>query len=99
MLVVTDFSNGGSTSTITVYAWDPTCTKTTGSTVGACGDANLRIKGTSTNANCAAAAAANDQFCGIVNPATDHGAVAVHGQERHAEHATCRASSSRAGST
>ena len=67
VLVVTDFSNGGSTSTITVYTWDPTCTKTTGSTAGACGDANLRIKGTSTNANCASAAA-NDQFCGIVNP-------------------------------
>jgi hypothetical protein len=67
VLVVTDFSNGGTTSTITVYAWDPTCKKTTGSTVGACGDANLRIKGTSTNASCASAAA-NDQFCGIVNP-------------------------------
>jgi hypothetical protein len=67
VLVVTDFSNGGGTSTITVYAWDPTCTKTTGSTAGACGDANLRIKGTSTSANCASAAA-NDQFCGIVNP-------------------------------
>jgi hypothetical protein len=66
VLVVTDFSNGGGTSTITVYAWDPTCTKTTGSTVGTCGDANLRIKGTSTNANCTTAAA-NDQFCGLVN--------------------------------
>jgi hypothetical protein len=67
VLVVTDFSNGGGTSTITVYTWDPTCAKTTGTTVGTCGDANLRIKGTSTNANCASTAA-NDQFCGIVNP-------------------------------
>jgi hypothetical protein len=66
VLVVTDFSNGGTTSIITVYSWDPTCTKTTGSTVGTCGDANLRIKGTSTSASCATAAA-NDQFCGIVN--------------------------------
>jgi hypothetical protein len=66
LLVVTDFSNGGTTSTITVYAWDPTCTKTTGTTVGKCGDANLRILGTSTNANCASVGA-NDQFCGIVN--------------------------------
>jgi hypothetical protein len=66
VLVVTDFSNGGTTSSITVYAWDPTCTKTTGSTVGTCGDANLRIKGTAANASCASAAA-NDQFCGIVN--------------------------------
>jgi hypothetical protein len=69
VLVVTDFSNGGTTSTITVYSWDPTCKKTTGSTAGTCGDANLRIKGTSTNANCASASA-NDQFCGIVNPST-----------------------------
>ncbi len=69
LLVISDFSNGGTTSTITVYAWDPTCTKTTGSTAGTCGDANLRIKGTSTSANCATAAA-NDQFCGIVNANT-----------------------------
>jgi hypothetical protein len=67
LLVISDFSNGGTTSTITVYRWDPTCKKTTGSTAGACGDANLRILGTSTNANCASAAN-NDQFCGIVNP-------------------------------
>src|SRR6266704_1459828 len=67
VLVISDFSNGGATSTITVYAWDTTCKKTTGSTVGTCGDANLRIKGTSTSANCATAAA-NDSFCGIVNP-------------------------------
>ena len=69
VLVISDFSNGGSTSTITVYAWDPTCKKTTGSTVGTCGDANLRIKGTSTNANCASATPA-DSFCGIVNAST-----------------------------
>jgi hypothetical protein len=67
LLVVTDFSNGGTTSTITIYAWDTTCKKTTGATVGTCGDANLRIKGTSTSAGCASAAA-NDSFCGIVNP-------------------------------
>ncbi|HEY6596137.1 MAG TPA: hypothetical protein VI011_18860 [Asanoa sp.] len=66
LLVISDFSNGGTTSIITVYKWDPTCTKTTGSTPGTCGDANLRILGTSTNANCATAAA-NEQFCGIVN--------------------------------
>jgi hypothetical protein len=69
VLVISDFSNGGTTSTITVYAWDPTCKKTTGSTVGACGDANLRIKGTSASANCATVAA-NDSFCGIVNANT-----------------------------
>jgi hypothetical protein len=69
LLVISDFSNGGTTSIITVYKWDPTCTKTTGTTVGTCGDANLRILGTSTNANCATAAA-NDQFCGLVNANT-----------------------------
>src|SRR5262245_38896377 len=67
LLVISDFSNGGSTSTITVYKWDPTCKKTTGTTVGTCGDANLRILATSTNVNCASAGA-NDTFCGIVNP-------------------------------
>jgi hypothetical protein len=66
LLVISNFSNGGTTSTITVYSWDPTCTKTTGSTAGTCGDANLRILGTSTAANCAAPA--TDNFCGIVNP-------------------------------
>jgi hypothetical protein len=69
VLVISDFSNGGTTSTITVYAWDPTCKKTTGSTAGTCGDANLRNKGTSTNANCASAGP-NDQFCGLVNAGT-----------------------------
>src|SRR5262249_357184 len=69
VLVVSDFSNGGTTSTIPVYSWDTTCKKTTGTTVGACGDANLRIKGTSTNANCGTASA-NDSFCGIVNANT-----------------------------
>lgn len=69
LLVISDFSNGGTTSTITVYSWDPTCTKTTGTTVGTCGDANLRNKGTSAAANCASAAA-NDSFCGLVNAST-----------------------------
>lgn len=74
LLVVSDFSNGGTTSTITVYKWDPACTKA-GQTVGTppnqktCGDANLLILATSNNANCASAAA-NDNFCGIVNPNT-----------------------------
>jgi hypothetical protein len=63
LLVINDFSNGGTTSTITVYSWDPTCKKAGGT----CGDANLRTVATSTSANCASAAA-NDAFCGIVNP-------------------------------
>jgi hypothetical protein len=64
LLVISDFSNGGTTSTITVYSWDPTCKKAGGT----CGDANLRTLATSSNANCASAAA-GDAFCGIVNPA------------------------------
>jgi hypothetical protein len=63
LLVISDFSNGGSTSTITVLRWDPTCKKTGGT----CADANLRTLATSTNANCASVAA-GDAFCGIVNP-------------------------------
>jgi hypothetical protein len=65
VLVISDFSNGGTTSLITVYKWDPTCLKTGGT----CGDANLRTLGSSTSANCATAAA-NDAFCGLVNPNT-----------------------------
>ncbi len=63
LLVISDFSNGGTTSTVTVYKWDPTCKKAGGT----CGDANLRTLATSTNANCASAPA-DDTFCGIVNP-------------------------------
>jgi len=65
LLVISDFSNGGTTSTITVYSWDPTCKKTGGT----CGDANLRTLATSNNANCATAAA-GDAFCGLVNANT-----------------------------
>ena len=49
--MISDFSNGGATSTITVYSWDPTCKKAGGT----CGDANLRTLATSNNANCATA--------------------------------------------
>src|SRR5262249_39008127 len=65
LLVISDFSNGGTTSTITVYSWDPTCKKTGGT----CGDANLRTLASSNNANCATATA-SDSFCGLVNGAT-----------------------------
>src|SRR5262245_56867867 len=70
LLVVSDFSNGGGTSTITVYEWNPACTKT-GDIVGTktCGDQNLLTLASSNAANCASAAA-NDGFCGIVNPGT-----------------------------
>jgi hypothetical protein len=76
LLVVSDFSNGGTTSTITVYKWDTRCTKT-GVQVDddnnpttpslTCGDANLLILATSNSANCANPNP--DTACGIVNPA------------------------------
>ena len=70
LLVVSDFSVGGTTSTITVFEWNTACTKT-GDVVGGktCGDANLLTLATSNNANCATAAA-GDQFCGLVNANT-----------------------------
>ena len=71
LLIISDFSNGGTTSTITVYKWDPTCKKTTGEKAGDCGDENLRLLATSTEANCASEKlGAGDEFCAIVNPTT-----------------------------
>src|SRR5262245_24677908 len=71
LLVISDFSNGGTTSTIKVFKWDPQCKKTTGETPGTCGDANLRELASSTEANCASSKlGAGDKFCGIVNPTT-----------------------------
>jgi hypothetical protein len=63
--VVSDFSNGGTTSAITVYAWGSDLHEDDRQHGRWCGDANLRIKGTSTNTRCGGTA--NDQFCGIVN--------------------------------
>jgi hypothetical protein len=70
LLVVSDFSNGGTTSTISVYEWDPTCTSGVNNPgPGDCGATNLRLLKTSTAANCTSAGA-NDAFCGIVNAST-----------------------------
>jgi hypothetical protein len=72
LLVISDFSNGGTTSTINVYEWNPACTKT-GVTVGGhtCGDANLLLLAGSNSAKCAATNQnPGDQFCGLVNPST-----------------------------
>jgi hypothetical protein len=70
LLVISDFSNGGTTSTITVYKWDSTCLSGVNKPKpGQCGDANLRLLATSTNAKCSSASAGDD-FCGIVNPGT-----------------------------
>lgn len=71
LLLISDFSNGGTTSTITVYTWDTTCLKgATKPAPGDCGDANLRLQATSTAANCGAPSNVNPAitgFCGIVN--------------------------------
>jgi hypothetical protein len=68
ILVISDFSIGGTTSTITVYKWDPACTATN-KPDASCGDANLRTLETSANAKCSPALTA-DAFCGIVNSGT-----------------------------
>ncbi|HVE46185.1 MAG TPA: hypothetical protein VNA57_05520 [Acidimicrobiales bacterium] len=70
LLVISDFSNGGTVSTITVYKWDSTCKKT----AGTCAEANLRQLATSTTAKCHPGLVNTDGFCGVVNPAD--GAVA-----------------------
>jgi hypothetical protein len=70
LLVISDFSNGGTTATITVYKWDNTCTKAvTKPNPGDCGDINLRLLATSDKALCASTLQQNDNACGIVNPA------------------------------
>jgi hypothetical protein len=71
LLLISDFSNGGTTSTITVYKWNPACMKTGQvlPNMHTCGDANLEQLATSSQANCATAASA-DEFCGLVNSST-----------------------------
>jgi len=56
LLVISDFSNGGTTSTITIYQWDSSVS------------GNLRQLQTSDAAKCAPSIQAGDAFCGIVNP-------------------------------
>jgi hypothetical protein len=70
ILVVSDFSIGGATSIITVFAWDTSCLKAASSTPvpGTCASPNLRTLGTSDAARCDLAAVPSP-FCGIVNPA------------------------------
>jgi hypothetical protein len=76
VLVISDFSNGGTVSTIKVFKWQPICTATNKSsdtgTVpnGACADANLQSLFSSDAANCTTVQGAGDQACGLVNPST-----------------------------
>jgi hypothetical protein len=67
VLVISDFSNGGGVSTISILTWDSTCTATN-KPFGFCADANLHLQETSTAANCTTAAIPGDPFCGLVNP-------------------------------
>jgi len=55
LLIISDFSNGGTTSTISVFKWNDTVS------------GNLELLASSNAANCNTAAAA-DAFCGLVNP-------------------------------
>jgi len=58
LLVISDFSIGGTVSTITIYKWNPAVS------------GNLELLETSDAAKCTNATAAGDAFCGIVNPST-----------------------------
>jgi hypothetical protein len=68
VLVVSDFSVGGTTATISVYKWDTACTATSKPDAD-CADANLRLLKTSAAAKCGSVGD-GDPFCGITN-ATD----------------------------
>jgi hypothetical protein len=71
LLIISDFSNGGTTSTISAYFWDTSCTKAASGknlAVPYCGGANLMLQATSDAANCAQSNA-TAAFCGIVNTA------------------------------
>jgi hypothetical protein len=56
ILVISDFSVGGTTSTITVYKWNSAVS------------GNLELLETSDAAKCSSALPTTDAFCGIVNP-------------------------------
>jgi hypothetical protein len=67
VLVVSDFSTGGTTSTISVYEWNDSCAGA-GKPVASCADTNLQLLQTSNAASCTTADQAA-AFCGIVNSA------------------------------
>ena len=70
VLVISNFSNGGTVPTITVYKWDTTCgSKVNNPQPGQCGAQNLRVVATSTSADCANPNP--DTACAIVNSAQD----------------------------
>jgi hypothetical protein len=71
ILVISNFSNGGTTSTIKIYSWDPAaCPKADNGNennipVGGCPAANLKLE-SKAQANCATSPATANS-CGIVN--------------------------------
>jgi hypothetical protein len=67
VLVVSDFSIGGTISTITVYEWDTTCTAA-GKPDPGCADSNLRTLQTLAAASCQGPGSTpSAPFCGIIN--------------------------------
>lgn len=66
IFVISAFTGGGGTSTITVYEWDHTCTAGVKNPVaGQCGDTNLRLL-----AAPAAVCTSTSAYCAITNAAT-----------------------------
>ena len=74
VLVISNFSNGGNVSTITVYKWDSTCDTpqeiVNNAGAGQCAAKNLRVVTTSTNADCDTVGT-NDDACATVNKVND----------------------------
>ncbi|HEY6837424.1 MAG TPA: hypothetical protein VI389_01645, partial [Geobacteraceae bacterium] len=66
IFVISSFTQGGGVSTITVFTWDPSCTKgVRNPTVGECADSNLRLRFASTpSSSCSGV----EEGCAIVNP-------------------------------
>src|SRR5437867_2297326 len=73
VFAVSAFTNGGVNPTITVYIWDGSCKKPTGSTTispGTCAEDNLRLKFASAQGSTCASA---DFGCAAVNADAAHG--------------------------
>jgi hypothetical protein len=67
LLIVSDFSIGGTISTISVFMWNSACTAA-GKPMASCADNHLQLLSSSNAANCSTATS-SAAFCGIVNPA------------------------------
>lgn len=60
LLILSDFSNGGTVSTVKVYEWQEPCTAN-------CASTNLHIIADSATPQSCAVVSVNDPYCGIVN--------------------------------